>query len=315
MKWIKPVVFLAGVLLTAIIVLMMLLLVPVIEDPSAKFIDRKGQLASVNETRRWEEGDSTYTELTLNSSSGLEVKLSVRSPLDIQAPRPLVIFLGGQRTGRDANQLVKDTHNVVVAALSYSFRAGSGTSTVELISRLPEIQQAIVDAPPSILLATDYLLTLPYINKDQVELVGVSLGAFLVGAAAANDARIKRTWFIHGSAEPKNVFGHLMKRELKFAPLRKSLAEYLSMLIAGHYLKAERWIGKISPRPVVLINPRNDEMLPQASVELLHQSVKEPAEHIWMEGQHIKPYRTDIIGELAHDVLSRIAEDAAKAQM
>ena len=98
------------------------------------------------------------------------------------------------------------------------------------------------------------------------------------------------------------------------APLRHLLARFFAAVIASHHLKPENWVGRISPRPVILINARHDEMLPQASIERLHRAAREPVEHIWMEGKHIKPYRRDIVSRLATDVLSRIAMEARIVQ-
>lgn len=289
-------------------------LVPVIPDPTLHYTDRKGQLLEVQQTAQWQDRNSIYTELTLVSDSGLRVDLTTRIPTAITSPRPLVLLLGGRRTGRDAVKLVTDTHDVALAAISYPFAGDPGAKGLALITDLYDIQQAIRDTAPALMLAVDYLATQPQIDPKRIELAGVSLGAFFVSVPGALDQRFRRVWLIHGAGEPARVLGKGSERYFSSTTLCYLSGKLLAAMTLSHHLAPEQWIGRISPRPVVIINARQDPSFPVGSISALHNAAKEPYEIIWTEGEHIMPSRMEIVEALSSLVLRRVAHDTNAVQ-
>jgi fermentation-respiration switch protein FrsA (DUF1100 family) len=45
-------------------------------------------------------------------------------------------------------------------------------------------------------------------------------------------------------------------------------------------------IGRLAPRPVLLLNATHDERVPRAAAEALHAAAREPKEVVWVEGGH-----------------------------
>lgn len=281
---------------------------PVISDPSFNYFQRKGKLLDISKNKYWRSENSDYHEIQLTSTSGLKVQLTVRTPINIDTPRPLLIALGGQRSGGDGARFIPDTQGVILAVLSYNIDKDTNKSTFNIIKELPNIQQAIIDSPPAVSLALDYLLTLPSVDTDHVELAGVSLGAFMVSVAGALDTRFQRVWLIQGAAEPDKVFEHNLKSYIKLKPLRKLAAHALAVLVAAPHLKPEKWLSKISPRKVMLVNARNDEMLPASCINVLHQAAREPFEIIWIPGPHVTTGRREVINDISTIVFGRLSE-------
>jgi dienelactone hydrolase len=290
-------------------VLLTIVPIPVLHDPTPGFAIRKGHLARVEVQTEARHGSGTVTELRLIADTGLAVDLAVRTPVEDDRPRPTILILGGKGTGRDAARLAGESNEVVVAALSYPFAGDPDVKGVRAALQARRIQRAILDTVPAILLATDYLLGQRYVDPHRFELVGVSLGAFLVGPAGALDRRIRRVWLVHGAGEPATVIEHALRDEIGFAPVRRALASALNELVAGRYLAAERWVRRISPRPVVVINARGDESLPRASVAALHAALKQPYEIIWMDGPHVQPNRLEVLEGLRARILERVVRD------
>ncbi|NIL99613.1 MAG: hypothetical protein GTN89_01220 [Acidobacteria bacterium] len=284
-------------------------LVPVIPDPSPGFAERKGDIASVRETASWMVGNDVVTELTLRSTSGLEVELSVRRPADASHPRPLILMLAGVGTGRNAVRFPADTGGVVMAALSYPYRGDRHAGTGALLLDLPRMQRALLDTIPAVLLATDWLMQQPYVDPGKVELAGGSMGAFVVSVPGALDTRFRRVWIVHGGAAPALVFRETLKDRIRFAPARALTAELLAAIACSHHLAPEKWVGRISPRPVVVVNARDDESIPKESVERLHRALGDPSEVIWTQGGHVLPDREAVIEALAEVILSKMRED------
>ena len=285
------------------------LLVPLIPDPSTDFIDRKGSIANAVPTLSWPEGSSRYTELTVTSTTGLNVELTIRKPEKQSKPLPLAILISGYGTGRDAVMLLPETPGIAIASLSYPYEGSSISGLKQLANNLHKIQRAVRDTTPAILLALEYLLQQSYVDMERVDLVGVSLGAFIVAVPAALDERIKRVWLIHGAGEPAEIASYQLHDHIESNALRRLVGSLFAKLIYSHHLKPELWVKKISPRSVIVINARGDSAFPQSSVIALHRSLQQPYEIIWTEGHHVAPDQQQIIQQLAGLVFNRIASD------
>ena len=283
---------------------------PDLSDPSHEFYQRKGLLQSIDIEREWQDGDSIFRRITLHSNSGLKVKMTTQFPQKRTAEgHPLVFILGGKRTGRDAVHQVSQQQSIILAAISYPHYdkwARQGMKRFDV----RQYQQTVRDTVPAVLLALDYLLAQESVDKQQVELVGVSLGAFFVSIPAALDRRVTRTWLVHGAGEPEKVIAHKLKGRIQVAWLRKLVAWASARLIAVESLRPENWLWRISPRKLVFINARDDEALPLTSVEALHRSASQPYEVIWTEGQHITTSRTEIVQGLVNLVMRRVQSTA-----
>jgi dienelactone hydrolase len=297
-------------LVVLLVIVAATLLGPVVRDPSAGFVALKGRLARVELQAATRQGLSIVTELRLLSDTGLTVDLAVRVPAGPVKPRAAILVLGGKGTGRDAARLGGDTGDVVVAALSYPFAGDPEVKGLRAVLQVRQIQRAVLDTVPAILLATDYLLEQPYIDANRLELVGVSLGAFLVSPAGALDERIRRVWIVHGAGDPEAVIDYGLRDDVRNRHARRMTAALITVLAAGHYLAPEHWVGRISPRPVIAINARDDERLPRASVNALHKALRAPCEIIWVDGPHVQPNRPEAIELLGAQILQRVSGEA-----
>jgi len=308
-RWLRALLWLVIGLFGSSALLLAFILIPAIPDPTLQFAERKGELREVRQTRQWQEQDAVYTELTLVSSSGLQVEMTTRIPAATNTARPLVLLLGGRRTGRDAVKLVTDTRGVALAAISYPYDGSPDANRLELLIDLPDMQQAIKDTTPALMLAMDYLAQQSQINAQRIELAGVSLGAFFVSTPGALDSRFRRVWLIHGAGEVDKVLEKGTERYVKNKTLRYLLGKLFGWITLSHHLGPEQWIGKISPRPVIIINARDDPSFPASSITALHNAVKEPYQIIWMESDHIMPSRTEVVDTISAIVLDRVAKE------
>ena len=167
----------------------------------------------------------------------------------------------------------------------------------------------MLDTPPAVLLAIEYLLRQTYVDKRQVELVGASLGAFFVAIPAAIDNRISRVWLIHGAGRPEVVLRYRLKKYIKNDNLRSITARGLALITATRFLKPEVWVQKIKNRPVIVVSAHNDTEYPPSSVKALHLALPENGEIIWMDGLHVRPHRRQVIDEIIALVVKRIGKD------
>ena len=315
-----------------------------LRDPAPWFAERRSALVSVEEGPVDVSAGHVSQLVRLRASSGLSVDLLVRAPdsppeedlapaaeepssvgddpeaagagassplsrgKDGSGGRPLLLILGGYRTGEQAAMLVEDTRGTVVAAMAYPYDGPLDMEGLAALRHVPRIRRALLDTPPAVQLALDHLLSRSDVDPTRVELVGVSFGAFFAPVAAALDRRVTKLWLIHGAGRPYTLFEYGLRRFVPYRAPRALVAAVANILASGPRLAPELWVPQVAPRPVIMINAWDDERLPREAVEALHASAREPKEQIWLTGQHVQPNRQEVVRQLVDVVLSRAAE-------
>ena len=293
-----------------------LLLALAFRDPMPRFAARRSQLATVTEHPAEVLDGHLVQAVRLRATSGLEVELLLKRPLERDAPanaaarRPLVVILGGHKTGRDAAHLIPHTRGAIVAALSYPYRGEHRVKGLQVLRHVPAIRDAVLDTPPAVQLALDYLHRRPDVDPARTEGVGVSLGAPFMVIAGALDPRLSRVWSIHGSAGAYGPLEANLRRNIPVAPARAAVAALASALISGPRLAPERWVARVAPRPFVMVNALDDSQMPRALVERLYASAREPKSMIWVPGGHVRS-RPEVIRPLVDTVLGRVFPTSA----
>jgi hypothetical protein len=287
-----------------------------IRDQTPHFRERRSQIEQVTADTTVAPGGDSIEMIRLTASSGLTVDLAVRHPTD-GAPnagpsgkRPLVVLLGGHRTGRDAVKLVGDTRGVVVAALSYPFAGNHRAKGLDVVMQVPAIRSAVLDTPPAIMLALDYLVGRPNVDASRVELVGVSLGAPFATIVGALDDRVSRVWAVHASGGVYEPLEHNLRRQLGGRMASIPIAGVATILLAGSQFAPERWVPQIAPRPFVMVSAADDERLPRTSIDRLFESAAQPKELIWTAGGHVRS-ETEAVRPLVELLLDRIVGPGA----
>ena len=280
---------------------------PVLGDPEPRFQARHGELMAARITQHWQADGAHYEDVELRASSGLRVRINVRRPGGEAAGRyPVVLLLGGVRTGRRATGLIDTPYPVVIAALDYPYRGDPRPRGLALVPNIRHVQQALMDTTPAVMLTLDYLLQRADVDPRRVELVGVSLGAFLAATPAALDARVTRLWLVQGAGDPARIFATYLEDDITSPWWRRRIARAAAFLANAHHLAPERWVGRVAPRPVIVINSRDDPSFPAAAVSVLHRALGEPSEIIWVPGTHVAPTRKEVLDRLSRLVLERI---------
>jgi fermentation-respiration switch protein FrsA (DUF1100 family) len=281
-----------------------------LRDPTRYFLERRSTLVRVDTTRSARDSLSRDHEVRLTAANGFQVDVAVRQPLeDSDTPRRLFVILGGQRAGRQAALLFPDTRGTIVAALEYPYGGTENPKGLAVVAEVPAIRRAILDTPPALLLALDYLLSQPAVDRDRVELIGASFGAPFAAIVAGLDTRVSRLWLLHGAADPYQLLRHNLERYVGFAPARAFVAGLANVLIAGPRLDPARWVARVSPRPVMMINALEDERIPRPLVQRLYESARDPKELHWLPGRHMQRNRRDVLTALVDTVLALAQRD------
>ncbi len=299
-----------------------------LRDPVPGMRARHGSLHASDLVPVDSAGRYVNERIVLRSASGLRAELLLRRPAVTAAspaanPRattgseapsarrhPVFIILGGHTTQERAATLIEDPGDNIVAAMAYPFQGDPRVKGLAVVPLVPRIRKALLDTPPAVMLALDYLRARPDVDTARIELVGASFGAPFAAMTAALDTRVTRLWLVHGAGQPYALLEHNLRKSIPWKAPRVLVAALADLLAAGPRFAPERWVPLVSPRPVIMINATEDERLPRSSIETLHESARQPKEIIWLPGQHIRSNRKAIIQGLVKLVLARSAMPA-----
>ncbi|MCP4301621.1 MAG: prolyl oligopeptidase family serine peptidase [Gammaproteobacteria bacterium] len=263
------------------------------------FDDRQGQI----ETVATEESVTRYGQLSesvrLKSDAGLDVFFRVIREVKTDAPLPVLMILGGHRSGSDAVDLFGDVGNRVVIGVDYPYDGPDKVKgLMPVVRTIPLARQAFLDTTPAVSLILDWLVEQTWVDKDRIIIVGASLGVPFASTAAARDKRITGVMLVHGAADNRLWLKTQVARRIDTEFLHDPLATILHWLAYGPVLDTSKHVATISPRPVLIIGARDDERMPAGQAELLFSAAREPKRLRYTEGQHIQPNRNEIVAEL-----------------
>lgn len=271
------------------------------------FEARKGRLqaAVVNDDGRAGRDEHRIESVQLTSNTGLAISFRVLRPAAQSTPRPVLIVLGGHRTGSEAVTLFEEIGGLAFVALDYPYDGPSSVRGLgELASIMPQIRKAFLDVPPAISLTLDWLREQDWADGDEVAVAGVSLGVPFAATAAARDERLSGLMLAHGAADNRKWLERNLDRTFEAEWLRPPMATLLHWLAYGPLFDTSKRVAAVSPRPVVIVGARGDRRTPEEQTRELYAAAREPKTLYWTEGGHVNPARGDIIDDLV-----RIAND------
>lgn len=130
----------------------------------------------------------------------------------------------------------------------------------------------------------DYLMTRPDIATNRIYLVGGSYGAITGTTAAAFDERIRAVVLIYGGGNlQKLLSAEIIRNELGNWALPANLVAWYF----GSVFDPVNYIGRISPRPILLQNGKADTLVSPAAARALQEAANEPKTILWYEGDHL----------------------------
>lgn len=263
------------------------------------FNDRQGQIETVVVGESVTRDGQLSEFLRLKSDSDLEVAFRVIREVESDEPLPVLMILGGHRTGSDAVDLFGDVNHRAIVGIDYPYSGPDKVKGVIPIAKtIPLARRAFLDTVPAVSLILDWLVKQDWVNQDKIIIVGASLGVPFAATAAARDKRITGVMLVHGAADSRLWLKVQVARRIDTEFLHDPLATVMYWLAYGPVLDTSRYIAIVSPRPVLIIGARDDERTPAGQAELLFDSAREPKRLRYTEGQHIQPNRKSIVDEL-----------------
>jgi len=235
----------------------------------------------------------------LTSDSGLRVSFRILREEGARGPQPMLIVLGGHRTGMDAVDLFGDVSGRTIVGVDYPYDGPEkAKGAIAIAKAIPLARQAFLDTVPAVSLVLDWLLEQGWVDRQRVILVGASLGVPFAATVASRDQRVTGLILVHGAADNRAWMEAQVARRIETEFLHYPLSTVLNWLAYGPVFDTSKHVATISPRPVLIIGAREDERTPAGQSELLFEAAGNPRRLRFTEGQHIQPNRKGIIDEL-----------------
>jgi len=253
-------------------------------------------------------------DLILHSDTGLVVDARIRRPATAPGETlPVIVIIGGHRTGRHATDLVEDLSGIAYAAIDYPYRGSADVSgVVDALRLVPAVQRAFLDTPPALVLLLRWLRDQPWADRRQIELAGVSLGVPFAAAAGGQDTGFSRVWLVHGGLDNRGWVDYALRRHIDSDALRNVVSGVLLHLVNGASFDTLDWIRRTAPRPVIAITAIDDERVPIAARRALEEAAADRlVELVVTEGRHVDPGRERELTQLLDIVKQRVLETAA----
>jgi cephalosporin-C deacetylase-like acetyl esterase len=258
------------------------------------FLERKGQLISAIETPLDPQPDGELSDLKLVDDRGLEVGAVLKLPRHGEPPHPVLLTLGGARTGRRTVDYLGNTGNFIVLAMDYPYH-GKRTrmSRVEFLTRVPQMRRAVLDTVPATSLGVDYLYERDDVDRERIVLAAGSFGALFAPAVAAADERVRALALFFGAGDLET----LVETNLDARPPVHAVASWLGSTIVSP-MEPLKYIHRVAPRPIFMLNGTDDPSMPEHCSRALYERAGEPKTIRWMSMGHV-----DVRAEEFHTVI------------
>ncbi len=253
------------------------------------------------------EGDSVSEKswLKIENADGFIVECGLLVPREKGKRYPAIILLGGKATGKHAVDYALGIKDVIIAAPDYRYEPQEKYSVTEFLADVPEIRRALLDMIPSVMLLTDYLFTRNDVDTSKLVIVGYSFGAPFVPCILAHDKRAAVAAIVYGGGDLRTLIRHNVRR-YEGAFLSEFVGQFGGLLLRP--IEPMRYVERVSPVPLLMINGTDDEQIPRENVELLYATAYEPKKIIWIESKHVHPRNPEltakIVGLLQEELVS-----------
>ena len=120
--------------------------------------------------------------------------------------------------------------------------------------------------------AVDFIETRPELDASRIGYYGISLGGIIGTLFCGSEERIKVPVIALAGGQLNLLY--------KEKGLSKKVKDFMSII------EPLNFVTQISPRPFLMLNAKNDEIVPPMMSKLLFNAAKEPKNIIWYDAKH-----------------------------
>lgn len=272
-------------------------------DYQRRFVDLHGRLDAADIVLLERSDGHRLYDVQLDNGDGLAVRGILRVPDGAAARWPALLILGGVRTGRRTIDYLPGTRGVILLALDYPYAGKTERlSPWEFLVSMESMRRAVIRTVPAAMLGVDYLLTRDDVDGSRIVLVGGSVGAVFTPAVAAADTRIAAAAMLFGAGDVQAI----MRANLDIPGLLAAPVSWLGAVLTSP-VEPLKYIGRVSPRPVFMLNGTGDPRMPEGCSRRLHDAAREPKTIRWIDAGHVSIRDTEFQKRVGKELASWLA--------
>lgn len=258
------------------------------------------------------EAETTFTgmrgpyaayRVRLRGANGLTATGRLLRTARASGRHPAVLLQDGRELNSAAvDFLPADFGDVVVISLDYPEDVPYEIRMWTVVTDSDRIRRAARRIAPMFSLAADYLASRADVDSSRLVLVATSFAVPFAVRAAAADRRFVNVGLVYGAGKMADVLAANLTLRPRFL---RPIAAWLAMRPFTEFTP-ERYVGRISPRPVVMVNGSDDPQMPRSAVRSLYDAAREPKAQIWLRTGHLMPTDSALIRVLVDTTLARL---------
>lgn len=278
---------------------------------------RRGVDLAVQGTARGTEGVLRTEQFTYTSVDGARVPALFAVP---DGPRPLgcLVFAPGFSSPKEAvPELRQGLARLRLATFSIDARdvgaRGGAERALEAVKTPEGVRSMVLDTVTDLRIGLDWLTRRPECRSN-IAVLGTSFGGTVATHLAAQDRRIRSAIITSvGATYKQTILMRPLAAErvpnlpsyVEAAAEDREVLDHAVDVLAPYDL--ERWIGRIAPRPVLLINGRHDPIVTPGDALQLAAAARSPKTVLLFDGGH-DPFANEpaneVVAETATDFLA-----------
>lgn len=258
------------------------------------------------------EAETTFTgmrgryaayRVRLASADGLTATGRLLRPAGASGRHAAVLLQDGRELNSAAvDFLPPDFGDVVVISLDYPEDVPWEISMWTVVTESDRIRRAARRIPPMFSLAADYLASRADVDTSRLVLVATSFAVPFAVRAAAADRRFVNVGLVYGAGKMEDVLAANLTLRPRFL---RPVAAWLAMRPFAEFTP-ERYVARIAPRPLIMVNGLDDPQMPLSAVRSLYEEAGEPKSQIWLRTGHLMPTDSALIRTLVDTTLARL---------
>jgi hypothetical protein len=268
------------------------------------YLAMRGALVRAETTRVGTRGRYALYRVRLASSTGLAATGRLLRP-DGPAGGALPAVLlddGRELDSRAVEALPAEFGDVVVLSLDYPPELPYTIDLGAVVAQRDRLRRTVRRIPALFSLGGAYLAARADVDAARVALVATSFAVPFATIAAAADTTFRNVALVYGAGDFPTVIAANVR--LRPAWLRRPLARVVLAPFAD--LEPARFVGAIAPRPLVMINSRDDPQIPASAVAALYAAAREPKTLVTLRTGHLMPDDSVLVRALVDSALAHL---------
>jgi hypothetical protein len=224
-------------------------------------------------------------------------------PRRVQGALPAVLLNDGRELNSAALEyLPPEFGDIVVLSLDYPESVPYQFKPMTLLLENDQVRRELRRIPRLFSLGGAYLAQRRDVDSSRIAMVVTSFAVPFGVQAAAKDRRFRNVGLIYGAGD----LGKVLEANLT---IKSGLLRRLAVWLAGelyHEFEPTQYVGAIAPRPLIMVNGRDDPQMPVQAVRALYAAAREPRTLVWLTTGHLMPTDTALIRVLVDTTLARL---------